>query len=249
MPQTFTDPEVLAEAIVAAVGRKIVLGLPLGLGKANHVANALFGRAMRDASIDLHIFTALTLEAPAPKSELERRFMAPISERLLGGYPPLDYAAALHRGDLPPNIRVDEFFFLAGALAEQRPGAAQLHLGQLYPCRGLSAGARRQRRRPARRAKGRALQPELQSRSHARPARCAQGRTRRFPAGGAGQFRTSFHARRRRSSRRDVQPHPRRQRLCAVRRAEAADLDGGICQRDPHRAADRRWRLAPDRHR
>ncbi|MEJ0026455.1 MAG: acetyl-CoA hydrolase/transferase C-terminal domain-containing protein [Rhizomicrobium sp.] len=121
MPETFTDPEVLAEAIIAMVGRRIVLGLPLGLGKANHVANALFRRAMRDAAIDLHIFTALTLEAPAPKSELERRFMAPISERLLGGYPPLDYAVALHRGDLPPNIRVDEFFFLAGRWLSNGP--------------------------------------------------------------------------------------------------------------------------------
>ncbi|MEI9992688.1 MAG: acetyl-CoA hydrolase/transferase C-terminal domain-containing protein [Rhizomicrobium sp.] len=123
MPQKLTDPEVLAEAIIAAVGRRIVLGLPLGLGKANHVANALFRRAAKDPSIELHIFTALTLEAPVAKSELERRFTAPISERLLGGYPPLDYAVALHCGSLPPNIRVDEFFFLAGRWLSN--GAAQ----------------------------------------------------------------------------------------------------------------------------
>ena len=121
MPEIFTDPETLAEAIIAAVGRKIVLGLPLGLGKANHVANALFRRAARDPSIELDIFTALTLEAPAPRSELERRFMGPISERLLGGYPALDYAVALHRGRLPANIRVDEFFFLAGRWLSNGP--------------------------------------------------------------------------------------------------------------------------------
>ena len=114
MPAPFTDPDALADAIIAEVGRKIVLGLPLGLGKANHVANALFRRAAKDPSISLHIFTALTLEAPGAKSELERRFMGPISERLLGGYPPLDYAVALHRNALPPNVRVDEFFFQAG---------------------------------------------------------------------------------------------------------------------------------------
>ncbi len=114
MPQTFTDPDALADAIVAQVGKKVVLGLPLGLGKANHVANALYAKAARDPSISLTIFTALTLEAPAPKSDLERRFMGPIAQRLLGGYPALDYAKAQHKGALPPNIRVDEFFFLAG---------------------------------------------------------------------------------------------------------------------------------------
>ncbi len=114
MPAQFTDPESIADAIIAQVGRKIVLGLPLGLGKANHIANALYARAMRDPTLELHIFTALTLEAPAAESELEKRFIDPISKRLLGGYPPLDYAGAVHRGALPPNIRVDEFFFLAG---------------------------------------------------------------------------------------------------------------------------------------
>ena len=114
MPVAFTDPETIADAIIAQVGRKIVLGLPLGLGKANHVANALYRRAANDPTLELHIFTALTLETPVPKSELEKRFMAPISQRLLGGYPALDYAVAAHKGTLPPNVRVDEFFFLAG---------------------------------------------------------------------------------------------------------------------------------------
>ena len=114
MPAQFTDPDALADAIIAQVGRKIVLGLPLGLGKANHIANALFQRAAKDPSLELHIFTALTLEAPAAKSELERRFIGPISQRLLGGYPALDYAVATHKGTLPANVRVDEFFLLAG---------------------------------------------------------------------------------------------------------------------------------------
>ena len=40
--------------------------------------------------------------------------MAPVIDRLFGGYPDLAYAAALHANALPPNIRVIEFFFLAG---------------------------------------------------------------------------------------------------------------------------------------
>ena len=35
-------------------------------------------------------------------------------DRLFGGYPDLAYAEALHAGALPPNIKIIEFFFLAG---------------------------------------------------------------------------------------------------------------------------------------
>jgi hypothetical protein len=37
-----------------------------------------------------------------------------VIDRLFGGYPDLAYATALHKGELPPNIEVVEFFFLAG---------------------------------------------------------------------------------------------------------------------------------------
>lgn len=113
-PQWFGDPDALAEAIVREIGTNIVLALPLGLGKANHVANALYARAVADRSIKLTIFTALTLEKPHGKSELERRFIEPVIERLFGDYPELAYAKALRQGALPPNIEVNEFFFLAG---------------------------------------------------------------------------------------------------------------------------------------
>lgn len=114
MTERFTDPEGLADAIIAKVGRHIVLGLPLGLGKANHVVNALFARAMADRSVRLHIFTALTLEPPRPKSDLEARFLGPVIQRALGGYPALAYAEVQRRDALPDNIQVDEFFFQAG---------------------------------------------------------------------------------------------------------------------------------------
>lgn len=113
-PRQFADPKLVADAIIAAVGHNIVLGLPLGLGKANDVANALYQRAVEDASINLRIFTALTLEKPSYKADLERRLLEPVIDRLFGGYPTLDYAAALRNGTLPPNIQIDEFFFLAG---------------------------------------------------------------------------------------------------------------------------------------
>jgi acyl-CoA hydrolase len=113
-PRTFVDPDQLAEDIIREVGKTIVLGLPLGLGKANHIANALYRRAAADPSISLSIFTALTLEKPRYANDLERRFLAPVIERLFGGYPDLEYAKALRAGTLPPNIQVNEFFLLAG---------------------------------------------------------------------------------------------------------------------------------------
>src|SRR5215470_735539 len=113
-PSAFEDADRVADAIVARVGKKIVLALPLGLGKANHVVNALFARAAADPSIHLRIFTALTLEKPRGKKGLERRFVLPLAERVFGGYPELAYAAAQRTGTLPGNVEVDEFFFQAG---------------------------------------------------------------------------------------------------------------------------------------
>jgi hypothetical protein len=114
MPKLFSDPEAIAEDIIRDVGTRLVVGLPLGLGKANHIVNALYARASADRSIDLTFFTALTLEKPKPSNLIERRFIAPVIERLFGGYPDLAYAEALHAGALPANIKVIEFFFLAG---------------------------------------------------------------------------------------------------------------------------------------
>src|SRR6201991_3554042 len=114
MPKMFSDPGALAEHIIRDVGTRLVVGLPLGLGKANHIVNALYERAVADPAIDLTFLSALTLEKPKPANLLERRFITPVIDRLFGGYPDLAYAEALHAGALPPNIEVVEFFFLAG---------------------------------------------------------------------------------------------------------------------------------------
>jgi hypothetical protein len=114
MPEFYGDPETIAEHVIRDVGTRLVVGLPLGLGKANHIVNALYARAVADRSIDLTFFTALTLEKPRPKNLLQSRFISPVIERLFGGYPDLAYAEPLRKAELPPNIRVVEFFFLAG---------------------------------------------------------------------------------------------------------------------------------------
>ncbi|MGF6431929.1 MULTISPECIES: acetyl-CoA hydrolase/transferase C-terminal domain-containing protein [Bradyrhizobium] len=131
MPIFFSDPEAIAEHIIGDVGTELVVGLPLGLGKANHIVNALYARALADRSVNLTLFSALTLEKPKPKSLLERRFIGPVIDRLFGGYPDLAYADALHHGALPPNIKVIEFFFLAGQWLHQ-PFAQQHYISANY---------------------------------------------------------------------------------------------------------------------
>ena len=105
-PARFQDPDQIADAIISRVGKRIVLALPLGLGKANHIANALYARAAADPSIHLRIFTALTLERPRPRNDLQWRFIGPLSgaavrrlsgPRLRGGAA-RTAAAAQHRG-------------------------------------------------------------------------------------------------------------------------------------------------------
>jgi hypothetical protein len=144
IPRAFTDPDALVDDIIRDVGSRLVVGLPLGLGKANHIINALYRRAAADRSLDLTFFSALTLEKPRPSNELERRFIAPVIDRLFGGWPDLDYATALHKGELPPNIKVIEFFFLAGkwlrnAYAQQHYIAANYtHAASYVLDRGLN---------------------------------------------------------------------------------------------------------------
>jgi len=130
-PKEFSDADAIADDIIRDVGKQVVLGLPLGLGKANHVANALYRRAAADRSISLTIFTALTLEKPRYRNELERRFLAPVIDRLFGGYPDLEYAKALRAGRLPPNVEVNEFFLLAGAWLGV-PAAQQHYISANY---------------------------------------------------------------------------------------------------------------------
>jgi acyl-CoA hydrolase len=116
MPQTFDDVGETVEEAIRRVGKKVVLALPLGIGKPNLIANEFLRRARADRELDLTIFTALSLRRPRGSSDLEKRFVEPLAARIFGNYPELDYLDAVRRNDLPPNARVIEFFFEPGAL-------------------------------------------------------------------------------------------------------------------------------------
>lgn len=74
-PINYSDVESCVEETLRRVGRRVVLGTPLGLGKANHLVNEFYRRACADPQLNLHIFTALTLSQPRYTSEFERRLV------------------------------------------------------------------------------------------------------------------------------------------------------------------------------
>ena len=114
--------EVVRETI-ERVGPRVRLATPLGIGKPNALVDAFYRRAREDPHLDLRIFTALSLSRPGWSSDLERRFLEPLLDRVFGTYPDPAFARDLVSGELPPNVRVTSFYYQPGsALAS---GAAQ----------------------------------------------------------------------------------------------------------------------------
>jgi acyl-CoA hydrolase len=116
MPRIFDDVAECVENTLSRVGSRIVLALPLGIGKPNPLVNEFYRRARRDPALSLTIFTALSLRAPQWQGELERRFLEPLNLRLFDGCVPLDYVTDLHGAGVPQNVRIVEFFLDPGAL-------------------------------------------------------------------------------------------------------------------------------------
>ena len=131
MPQHFDDVGECVESTLRRLGKRIVLALPLALGKPVPLANEFYHRARRDPSIDLRILTALSLRKPSGASELERRFLEPFVARVFGNYPELDYVDAVRAGRLPQNVQVTEFYMEPGAYLGS-PYAQQHYLSANY---------------------------------------------------------------------------------------------------------------------
>jgi len=113
---TQQELEAVVDLALERLGRRIVMGLPLGLGKPNRLINAFYRRAAEDQSIRLDIVTALSLDIPQSRHWLQSRLMDPIVERLFGSdYPRLEYLKDLAARQMPGNITVSEFYFQSGA--------------------------------------------------------------------------------------------------------------------------------------
>lgn len=130
MPYTCTLEQAV-ERVLNEIDGPIHLGLPLGLGKPNRWVNALYARVRQMPERQLIIYTALCLARPRGGQELQQRFLEPFVERVFGDYPDLDFLADLHSGDLPANVRVEQFFFQPGSLLDCEP-AQQDYISSNY---------------------------------------------------------------------------------------------------------------------
>ena len=103
--------------------------------------NELYARIKADPQRHLSILTALSLEIPSARGELERRFLEPFAKRVFAGVPELEYLRDLKRGGLPMNIELFEFYFRPGAMLGV-PSAQQNYVSSNYTHAGRDMLAR-----------------------------------------------------------------------------------------------------------
>ncbi len=130
-PQYYSDVEKCVDDLIAKVGKKIVLAAPLALAKPNHLINAIYRRAKRDQTLHFTLITAVSLEKPTWSSELERRFMQPLVERIWEDFPDLEYVLDMRKKQIPSNFILMEFFNKAAGWIGNAH-AAQHYLGSNY---------------------------------------------------------------------------------------------------------------------
>ncbi|EPL14639.1 acetyl-CoA hydrolase/transferase C-terminal domain-containing protein [Pseudomonas sp. CF161] len=123
--------EQAVDDVLARLPAHIHMGMPLGLGKPNQFANALYRRIKQLPERQLTIYTALSLGRPTLGDGLQKRFLEPFVERIFGDYPELDFLADLQHDSLPRNIHVEQFFMQPGSLLNSAP-AQQYYVSSNY---------------------------------------------------------------------------------------------------------------------
>jgi len=255
---SYADVSACVDAILDRLGHELVVGTPLGVGKPTHLLNELVERALADPGLDLEIWTALSLSPPDPDSDLERRLVEPLSERLFGGYPELTYDRLLQDGELPENVEVDQFYFQPGEHVDD-PAAQQSHYSVNYThalrtfadaepnllLQLVGAGER-----DGIRYYTLGSNPDL-SRDLIDRMRDRREAGERLHDRRPGHRRDAVHVRRGAGGHLGVRRGARRRRLqpAAVRGAGRTGLDGRPRHRPPGQHARQGRRHAPDRHR
>ncbi|SHI58011.1 acetyl-CoA hydrolase/transferase C-terminal domain-containing protein [Desulfosporosinus lacus] len=127
----YDDAKKCVDQVINYVGKDITFCMSLALGKPIIFMNELYRRAKEDPEIKLKIITALTLEKPKGHSNLEKRFLGPLSDRVFEGVPEFDFMLDFRAGKLSKNVEVLEFFCKAGGYLSS-PEAQQNHLATNY---------------------------------------------------------------------------------------------------------------------
>ncbi|WP_300673214.1 acetyl-CoA hydrolase/transferase C-terminal domain-containing protein [Desulfoluna sp.] len=130
-PVYYADVERCVDDLIAKVGKKVGIAIPLAVGKPNHLVNALYRRLKTDPEMHLKIVTAVSLEKPTWTNDLERRFLQPIVERIWGDFPDFEYVLDLRKNEIPKNFELVEFYS-GTAQFLNCPHAQQHYLGSNY---------------------------------------------------------------------------------------------------------------------
>jgi len=154
-PARFDSLDAAVDFLLARVGKRIVLGAPLGIGKPHRLLNAIYARVAADPSIELTISTALALTPPRAPNALAARFLDPFLARQFGDdFPRLAWVDAELANALPANISVEEFYMQSGALLHSRPAQRRYaslnytHAARAMADRGMNALVQKVAREP-----------------------------------------------------------------------------------------------------
>ncbi len=109
------DVKKVVDDTIKYLEKDIVLGVTLAIGKPVKIINEFYRRAKEDPEISLKVITALSLEKPQGKSELEVRFLKNLTDRIFDGVPDFDYMKDFRKGTLPPNVQLYEFYCKPGS--------------------------------------------------------------------------------------------------------------------------------------
>ncbi len=130
-PEYYSDVEKCVDDLIAKVGKKIVMAAPLALAKPCQLINALYSRVKQDPALHFTLITAVSLEKPTWSSELEKRFMQPLVERIWEDFPDFEYVLDMRKNTVPPNFTLMEFFNKAAGWMGNAH-AARNYLGSNY---------------------------------------------------------------------------------------------------------------------
>ncbi len=110
------DVKECVDQVIKYLGNDIKASFPLGLGKPMLFIDELYRRAKENPEIRLVIMTALTLEIPKGKTDLEKRILKPIVDRIFHGVKDFDFMIDYRNGNLPANVTFTEMYSKAGSI-------------------------------------------------------------------------------------------------------------------------------------
>lgn len=125
------DVKECVDRVINYLGNDIKASFPLGLGKPMLFMNELYRRAKENPEIKLVFMTALTLEVPKGKSDLEKRVLKPIVNRIFNGVLDFDFMLDYRNGTLPPNVSFSEMYSKAGSILNE-PVSQMNHVASNY---------------------------------------------------------------------------------------------------------------------